>query len=419
LALFSETSKNRPERLLDALPDLRRAEELNPQAVLAPYFMGLIYERSNRPTRAIAAYKRVYELFDECYPAVLGQARVLAGIGQESEAIDALKQLLSRFPDNILIKQHLARIYYAARDWSRAEQAIAEILQRDTQDPEFMLMQAHTLVEQGQFFKALVPLDRYAAFKPNDRLYLLLRAKVQAEGYHNRDAALTYLRGILKMFPMDEEASVYTAALLLESSRREHQIEGRELLRSLLAVEHSSLELVDLAFRDAVQREAWEDAQGYVDRLLQERRTQYLLSAAQVAQGLGNAAAAFSYAQEFHEQNPTSEEGTIAYIAALIDRGQRDEAQRLIESHLAGTEGAVKAQYYYLRSRIRGTEAEVLEDLRSSLFEDPRNLNALMAMVELYHRRKDQRRVVYYLKQALTFAPDNARLQQYEQEYLL
>jgi hypothetical protein len=38
-------------------------------------------------------------------------------------------------------------------------------------------------------------------------------------------------------------------------------------------------------------------------------------------------------------------------------------------------------------------------------------------MFEIYHRRRDERRAVYYLKQALALAPANAALKRYEQEY--
>jgi Tfp pilus assembly protein PilF len=58
-----------------------------------------------------------------------------------------------------------------------------------------------------------------------------------------------------------------------------------------------------------------------------------------------------------------------------------------------------------------------MNDLRSSLFEDPRNLSALIAMFDIYHRRRDDRRAVYYLKQALSLAPDNPQLRRYETEY--
>ena len=58
-----------------------------------------------------------------------------------------------------------------------------------------------------------------------------------------------------------------------------------------------------------------------------------------------------------------------------------------------------------------------MNDLSSSLFEDPRNLDALTAMFGIYHRRRDERRAVYYLKQALAISPDNPQLRRYEAEY--
>ncbi|MHB9293815.1 putative Beta-barrel assembly-enhancing protease [Hollandina sp. SP2] len=413
LAFGSDLSPYPPEQFLQVLQELRRGETLNSRSVLAPYFMGLIYERLNSPNRAISVFKRAWEVSSECYPAVLGQVRVLDKTGKKQEALDMLQDLLIQFPDNKAIKQQLARIYYTVRDWPRAESAIAEILQQDSQNQEFLLLYAHTLVEKGQFFKALDPLDQCKTVQGTKALYLFLRARIQAEGYHNRGAALNYLRAILKTAPEDVEVSVYTVALLLGSPEGEEQAAGRELLQGLLHGENPALEIVDLAFRDAVRRESWEEAQGYMPRLLEGDRSEYLLDASKVEQGLGNTGEAFSYAQELYEQNPTNEAGTLMYVSVLIDRGEQDEAWRIIESRLAKVERTVKGEYYYLRSRIRGTEDEALQDLRSSLFEDPRNLHALMGMVELYHRRNDQPRLVYYLQQALSFAPDNARLRQY------
>jgi cytochrome c-type biogenesis protein CcmH/NrfG len=58
-----------------------------------------------------------------------------------------------------------------------------------------------------------------------------------------------------------------------------------------------------------------------------------------------------------------------------------------------------------------------MNDLRSSLFEDSRNLNSLIALFEIYLRRDDERRAVSYLRQALGLAPDNMQLNRYETEY--
>jgi Tfp pilus assembly protein PilF len=416
LALLGET---RGERLLPALPDLRQAEKLNPDSALPPYFMGLVYERAGQADQAAAAYRRAREAAPDCYPASLGAARLLDAAGKAAEALKTLQDLVMQFPDNTAIKRQLALSYYHSRDWTRAAPAISEALQWNPRDGEFLLMQAHAAIEQGQILQAVAPLDKYAALDTSSRFYLFLRARVQAEGYRNRDAALTYLRSILRASSADEEAAVYTAGLLLESSRQEERAEGQEMLERFLEAENPSLLVIDMAFRDAARREAWPEAKSYLTRLLRESpEARYLLSAALVERGLGNKEAALSYARQFHEREPLSEDGTLAYVSALIDIGRRSEAGGIIESRLASLSGGpVKARYYYQRSRIRSDEEAAVTDLRSSLFEDPRNTNALVGLLDIYHRRGDERRALYYFKQARSFDPQNAQLRRYERTY--
>jgi Tfp pilus assembly protein PilF len=280
-------------------------------------------------------------------------------------------------------------------------------------------MQAHLLVEQGRFNQAQTPLDLYALINPNNRLYLFLRARLQAEGYRNRDGALNHLRSLLKLYPEDNEALAYAARLLMESRRSEEQAEGREILGRLMASGENSLMVSALAAQDAVYRQAWEEARPHLERLLEERRSpQDLLLAYAMERGLGNRAAALAYAEEVYRANSANEEGAIAYISALIEIGRRSEAAALLETHLAEAKGSnLKSRYHYLRSLLRSGEEAAMDELHSSLFEDPRNLDALTAMFEIYHRRRDERRAFYYLKQALAIAPDDPQLKRYEAEY--
>jgi Tfp pilus assembly protein PilF len=419
LSLLGETSG---ESFLNALPNLEYARTLNPDSVLVPYFIGLVYERTGQKELSMEEYRNAYDMARDCYPAALGLARMLNASGRTQEGISLLSDLVIQYPDNVTNKRQLALAYYNNRDWSRAGPVITEVLQRDSQDGEFILMQARLLVEQGQFIPAQTPLDLYGSLYPSNQLYLFLRARVQAEGYRNRDGALNYLRSILRSYPAADEVLVYATRLLMESSRTEDQAEGRGLLNRLLnsaGEEVPSLMVITLAVQDAVHREAWREARTYLSRLLQERRSsQDLLYACTVERGLGNKALALSYARELYENAPSFEEGIIAYISALIDTGRQADADQLIGERLAALSGGVlKSRYYYLRSRLQTTEEAVMSDLRLCLFEDPRNLNALIGMFEIYHRRKDERRAVYYLKQALARAPENPLLKRYEADY--
>jgi predicted Zn-dependent protease len=414
------------ESYLVAIPDLERAEKLNGNSVLAGYFIGVAYEQTGRLEDANARYKAVWEEFPECFIAALGLARVMEAQGHIQDAGHFLSDLAISYPDNNQVMRQLALTYYRSGDWRRSEAAIDEILQSDSRDREFLLMKAHILVEKGQFLQAQAPLDVYGGMDTNNRLYLFLRARVQAEAYNNRDAALNYLRAIVRNSPQansaDElwtTAAIYTARLLMESNRPQDQTEGRELLVRLIAVSVPPLDVVSLALWDAIRREAWTDARSYLARLLEERRSaQDLLAAYTVEKEQGNASAALSFARELYERDRSNDEGIIAYVSALIETGRKEEAARMIENRLNSIAGGIlKSRYYFLRSRTRSNGESEMDDLISSLFEDPRNLNALIAMFEIYHNRHDEKRAVYYLRQALALAPDNLRLKRYEAEY--
>jgi tetratricopeptide (TPR) repeat protein len=401
------------------LADLERAESLNSSSVLPPLFRGFVYEQMNRTDLAESSYRRVLEISADCYPAELGLVRLLEARGRGDEALAGLADILLRYPDNLAVKKQLARVYALRRDWSRAEGLLTEILQINPRDGEFLLLWARILIDQELFQRAQGPLDTYASINSGDRQYLFFRARVQAEGYHNRDSAITYLRSIIRSHPNDTEASVYMAGLLLESNRAGEEQEGRALLGKLLGAANPSAELLALAVEDAIRGEDWRNARLRLDSLLSMRReNRDLLNAYRIERGLGNNAAALAYARELYGRDSNNDEAVAAYVIALIDTGRQAEAGRIIDGRLnAVSGGVVKSRYYYLRSRLRSNEEEILSDLRSSLFEDPRNIDALTGMFEIYHRRKDTRRAAYYLKQALSMSPNNPSLKRYEAEY--
>ncbi|MDR2047905.1 MAG: tetratricopeptide repeat protein [Treponema sp.] len=417
LAYYPEPQGN--TRLRDTLPDLEKAAALNPDSVLPSLFRGFVYEKEGSAGEAETAYREVLENAADCYPAELGLIRIMNGRGEGEQAASRLVELLVRYPDNMGIKKELARNYAAAGNWSGAEAAIAEILQRNPRDGEFLLLKAYTAMEQGRYQEAQAPLDTYASIDSGNRQYLFLRARLQAESYRNRDSALNYLRSIIRSRPDDTEALVYMAGLLMESVRPEDAAEGRTILANLLGKPNPNPEVLSLAVKDTIRREAWREARELLERLLARRRNnEDLLDAYRVERGLGNSAAALGYARELFNREGAGEEATAAYLTALIDTGRQSEALRIIEQRLqAVSGGAQKSRYYYLRSRLRNNDDAAMNDLRSSLFEDPRNLDALVAMFEIYHRRRDERRAVYYLKQALALDPNNPQLRRYETEY--
>jgi tetratricopeptide (TPR) repeat protein len=419
LTFLAVKEQTESDVLANILRNIEKAQSLKPNSVLPPLFQGLIHQREGRHSQAEQFFRQAYAISDECYPARIGIARARRNQGKPQEAIVILSELIVRYPDSLQIKKELAFCYYENNDISRALSAIDEILQADPRDGEIILLKASILLEQGQYSQSNASLDSYASINSNDRTYLFLRARIQAEGNRNRDSALNYLRSILRNNADDAEALVYAAGLLMESQRPEDQAEGREMLDSLKQKNGSSVEVLSLSVKDAIQRERWQEAQGYLNRILASRRTaQDLTDAYTIERGLGNNARALTFARELYDRDNSNHDYAAVYISALIASGRRDEASRILESRINSvTSGQVKSRYYYLRSRLQTNQEEVLSNLRSSLFEDPRNLDTLIATFEIYHNRREERRAVYYLKQALAIAPDHPLLKRYEKEY--
>ncbi|MDR2701761.1 MAG: tetratricopeptide repeat protein [Spirochaetaceae bacterium] len=408
-----------PSRYQAALPHLEQAARLNGASVLPPLFRGFALEKTGNIKEAEAAYNQALTLDNSCYPAELGLARLLHAQGKYDEELTLLNGLQTRYPGSMEIRKQFARLFMAKGDAQQADGLITEILRLESRNGEFLLLRSRLLLDRGLYQQAQSTLDTLAAIDSTNRQYIFLRARHQAEGLRNRTAAINLLQTLYRSQPDNGEIAVYLASLLLESSRAEDTAEGRILLARLLESSPAMPEVLALAAADSIRGEKWGEAKTYLDRLLTGRRERKdLLNAWKVERALGNLAAALSHARELYNRNQPSDEEAAAYVTSLIDTGRQAEAGKIINERIATVpSGTDKSQYYYLRSRLRTNEEAVLNDLRSALFEDPRNLDALITIFEIYHRKKDERRAVYYLKQALAIAPNNPQLSRYKTEY--
>jgi len=418
LALYTGGDSN-TARYQSALSHLEQAARLNKDSVLPPLFRGIAYEKTESPNEAETAYKQALELDNSCYPAEFGLARLLHAQGKLDEAFTQLKGLQGRYPGSLEIRKQLARLHAQRSDWQEADALTAEILRAESRNGEFILLRALVLLERGLFQQAQGLLDTYASIDRNNRRYIFLRARLQAEGLRNPSAAINLLRPLNRSDPADPEVGMYLASLLLDSSRAADVEEGRGLLARFLGSSSVVPEALSLAAADNIRRENWPEAKNLLDRLLAVRRERKdLLNAWKVERALGNYTAALAHARELYGRTGANSEETAAYITSLIDTGRQADAGRIIDERLGSLpSGAEKSRYYFLRSLLRSSEDAVLNDLRSALFEDPRNLDALIAIFEKYHRKRDERRAVYYLRQALAIAPDNPQLMRYKMEY--
>ncbi|MDR0638487.1 MAG: tetratricopeptide repeat protein [Spirochaetaceae bacterium] len=398
-----------------ALPFLEKARQINPKGVLAVYFSALVFERSGRLLDARQLYDEAVTLSNgECYPAFLGIARILARAGRHEDAIALLTETARLYPDNIASRRQLAVSYIAAGEWKKADEVIAAVLARNSRNPEFLLMQARVFIELGRYNQVPLPLDTYipAGGSGTNRQYLFLRARLAWEGNRSRSAAVAPLRTILAAAPNDVEARIYLTRLLLGSSQPAFKTEGRQLLARLLSEPFPSPEIFQLALEDAIVREAWMEADGYLAEILKNTPSlSGLKSAVTVKNGMGDRTAALDFARNAAALFPDDENTRLDLIGMLVEsqeNAERDEGRAMIDTALTTLKTATaRSRAHYYRSRLRANDEDAVNDLRASLLEDPRNVTALLGLIAIYDKRQDSRRVTFYLQQALVLAPDN------------
>ena len=166
------------------------------------FTMGRVYEeqyefsgRAEYAGRAIAAYKRAYEL--DPYSSVIGErlAEAFARAGRIPEAIAEAEGVLKRDPDNLPARRILARIYV-----------------RSLGDMESVAAQKDIVNQAIEQYREIVRLD------PVDTDSALWLARLDRIAQQD-DQAEAVLRGVLQRAPEDERALRQLALLLLDRDR--------------------------------------------------------------------------------------------------------------------------------------------------------------------------------------------------------
>ncbi|MDR2842588.1 MAG: hypothetical protein LBV52_05250 [Spirochaetaceae bacterium] len=426
LALMPMQKKQNEALLNRVVNDLEKAEQIQPEGVIAVYFLGLACEKLGLKDKADAQYKKALIVDSDFFPAVLGETRIMQSNDSSYLSENVLEELSQKYPKNIMVLKQLGDVYYTKHEWSLASHIYKTVLDINRHNPDIMLKQVRVLIELRDYINAQMLLDSFTAENPDSENSRFLFARLQYEGYKNSAQALDILRAILKKTPVNSggntEALVYMTKILLESSAPEDQEEGRGFLNDLLESQKTEskvpLDVLEIAVQDALQRSSYAEAKIYQEDIVSVRRSAGdLLNSFTIEQGLGNRQAALSFAAELHQKYPADEDGNIAYASALLENGRRQEARNLIDRRLSALPaGVYKSKYYFLRSRLQYGDA-VLNDLRSSIFENPRNIESLKAIFEVYHRQGDEKRAIYYLKQAIALAPLDPDVIRYQKNY--
>ncbi|MGD9941516.1 MAG: tetratricopeptide repeat protein [Clostridia bacterium] len=390
-----------------ALVAAERFSRFGMDSALGETARGMALEASGDKAGALVAYTNAESLAPDVYTASLGRTSLLISAGRVAEAMDTLSRIGPPANTSIAYRRAYAHALYASGKWTEALPLITAVLLEDPMNSSFMLMRAHLLIENGEYRQALPLLDAYARIDALDRLYLILRARYAMDGSKDRGTALATIRRALERYPDDAGISVYAAELLYAGDTRD-RAEALVLAARALTQDPASVRALKILLSSDIASGNAEGAVAKADAILAINPAyadfETLYKAYRMA---GINESTVQIVQAWRAKEPLSESATQAWLGILVETGKQAEALELITRSLASRGSpAFRSTLYWYQSRLQSDEEQALALLRSALIENGMNVDALAYMADIYIRKTDYQRARFYLRQAMTIAPD-------------
>ncbi len=403
----------------EASLSLEKALTLENGSFLALYLYALVSERSGNKEKALSCYEKAYSQ-DSSYISLDRQyMKLLYDTGDAGTSLHVAQSLLTLSSGDLEALKICSLISYSNKNYDAAEQYVAQVLQKEPDNNEYILFRARILMDKGDYIRVSSLLDLYARTDKTGKEYLLLRARLQRDWNKNTAASSNTIQEALTLYPSDIDVLLLAASLSAQSGQKIGKLTLQELLSQILSQDPENSEALQLTVNEYVRQQNWEQAYEYSTKIIARKTfsSSILFSHFEICIHLGELREAGEIYTMLSETDADVNEVSLVKIKLSIAQGRADEARSLIESMLSSNPvSRIKSILYYERSRIATGDEAKLADLRASLTSNPRNDEALFALYELYFEKKDYRKAQYYLKQVVSLNSTDQRLLKLNEE---
>ena len=393
-----------------ALDYINQAVRMNDKSVLPRYLRGYIYQRNARFDEALTDFSEALKLDPSCYPAEIATARIYTQTGRSDAAVQIMDMLSAQYPYSVEILSTAAETRFLINDYNGALEYSSEVLRSEPDNPKILLLRAKVFLAQGNLQQAgrLIEVINRMSWDAPD--YYLVRSAIEKAGGDNLSAMNTLEKG-RKKYPANKSIEEAYGAVLMLTGRRE---EGREILAGTGGTENTGTEGLIVLINDAVEMQDWKAADEYAGRLAAaDKSLRAGLTIWNAWYSRNDLEAALETAAGLYERYPESTDAAIVYIKTLIDLNRRLQAKRILSEKITVEKDPQKrSTLYYLKSLTDDAEEDKLQSLRSALFEDLQNIDALVSISRLYTDMGDVRKAFRYIKQASALAPENLEIRE-------
>lgn len=391
-----------------ALDMINQSIQINDESVLSLFLRGYIFERNFKYTEALSDYYRALEFAPSCYPAQVGIARISAKTGNPIEGVEIIDKLMAKYPDAIEILLAASKIYFWAEKQDEALELTYRVLDLEANNYQALLMQAQIYLHGDNIEQATRLIEIINKEKIEEPDYFIIKSSIEKQ---NKDieAAIKTLEEGQRKYPDNKLIEQAYGTVLMQAGRKE---EARNILINSGDNEGNNTEGLIALIDDAIASNDRETALYFSDKLaLEASSLAALLKSWSVSFEYGEYEKALATATQLFKQFPTEIDTKTAYCKSLLSLNQVQQATKIINKALETEEDPEnRSILFFLKSETEKSNDKKLEHLKSALFEDLKNIEALLSISKLYKKRGESLKAYRYLKQALELSPDNQEI---------
>ena len=360
LAQYSEDIESR----------LMEAQKLRPQSVLPYYLLGLLKEKNNKLTEAVALYQKAWQLDSSCYPAGFKYGHFAAESGNGTEALKIADTLNSSYKDNTEVKLLYAQAHIAKNDLNKASENIVSVLKKEPENISALLLRIRILIEQKEYLRANSLLDAYSTKNKTAKNYLLYRARVTKEWNKNLIRASEFLTEAYKYYPEDFNVLLACAEICFEASTKIDNKSADFFIRKVLDAYPKNTAALALLVKNDINNGKWaqavESAEDLAAKYPSDANKELLLTS---YLGAGQTSKALSLAKKLYANTKNPSNSFInLYMEALYAGKDYQTVKQVINQKIKGADSQLKSILYYYNAKLeQGNSSEYLNFLQSSL----------------------------------------------------
>ena len=369
------------------------------------FIQSFINEKHNLYDDALHGYKTALQIDPVSYPAELGIIRILIRNSEYLKALEHINNLRREYSGQLEVQYLYVDALIGTGQLSTANKVVTSLLALNPDDIQLTLRYADILQREGKNIQASHLLQALESLVGNTAYSLFIRASIFVNN-KNYSSAGSLLKVALGKYPDNIKLRNLYGSVLLYIGNID---EGRGYIEDSFKTNPNSMGSLRLLIEESIASKDWKRAEGYVSKLLLTDNSETgLRYAVEIYRNLGENNKALNYNGKILEGEHPLHKDYLVTTQLLIEEGKNLQALKLIDSWLAASNNSKdKSYFYYLESLALKNPIEKLDSLRQSLFENLQNLDAILAIADVYYDLNDKRNSYRYLKQALILSHDD------------